>query len=80
MAGIRNKSAEDCRRLDEAVGRAMVQARWRSSQHRRARGRDRLYSMTHEIQAPVTGILSRILVSDGGFVEPGNVLGTINQV
>lgn len=36
--------------------------------------------VTHEITAPVTGVLSRILVSDGGSVEPGTVLGTIDQV
>ena len=29
------------------------------------------YNITHEIQAPATGILSKILVRDGGFVEPG---------
>jgi pyruvate/2-oxoglutarate dehydrogenase complex dihydrolipoamide acyltransferase (E2) component len=38
------------------------------------------YSMTHEIQAPATGVLSKILVRDGGSVEPGTVLGTIDQV
>jgi 2-oxoglutarate dehydrogenase E2 component (dihydrolipoamide succinyltransferase) len=38
------------------------------------------YNMTHEIKAPVTGILSKISVRDGGFVEPGTVLGTIDQV
>ena len=38
------------------------------------------YSMTYEIQAPVTGVLSKILVRDGGSVEPGTVLGTIDQV
>jgi biotin carboxyl carrier protein len=37
-------------------------------------------SLTHEIQAPVTGILSKILVKDGGSVEPGTVMGTIDQV
>ena len=29
------------------------------------------YNMTHEIKAPATGILSKIAVRDGGFVEPG---------
>ena len=38
------------------------------------------YYMTHEIKAPVTGILSKILVRDGGYVEPGSVLGMIDQV
>jgi pyruvate/2-oxoglutarate dehydrogenase complex dihydrolipoamide acyltransferase (E2) component len=38
------------------------------------------YNMTHEIKAPATGILSKISVRDGGFVEPGSVLGTIDQV
>ena len=38
------------------------------------------YEMTHEIRAPATGILSEVLVKDGGSVEPGTVLGTINQV
>ena len=36
--------------------------------------------MTHEIRAPATGILSKILVKDGGSVDPGTVLGTIDQV
>lgn len=35
--------------------------------------------LTHEIQAPATGILSKISVRDGGSVEPGTV-GTIDQV
>ena len=38
------------------------------------------YSLTHEIQAPATGILSEVLVKDGGSVEPGTVVGTIDQV
>jgi 2-oxoglutarate dehydrogenase E2 component (dihydrolipoamide succinyltransferase) len=38
------------------------------------------YSLTHEIQAPVTGILSKVLVKDGGSVEPGTVVGTIDQI
>jgi pyruvate/2-oxoglutarate dehydrogenase complex dihydrolipoamide acyltransferase (E2) component len=38
------------------------------------------YNMTHEIQAPATGILSKILVRDGRYVEAGMVLGTIDQV
>ena len=38
------------------------------------------YSLTHEIQAPATGILSKVLVEDGGSVEPGTVVGTIDQV
>ena len=37
------------------------------------------YDMTHEIRAPATGILSKVLVKDGGSVEPGTVLGTIDQ-
>jgi pyruvate/2-oxoglutarate dehydrogenase complex dihydrolipoamide acyltransferase (E2) component len=38
------------------------------------------YNMTHEIQAPATGILSKVLVKDGGSVEPGTVVGVIDQV
>ena len=38
------------------------------------------YNMTHEILAPATGILSKILVKDGGSVDPVTVLGTIDQV
>jgi biotin carboxyl carrier protein len=38
------------------------------------------YNMTHEIRAPATGILSKILVKDGGSVDPGTVLGTIDEV
>ena len=37
-------------------------------------------NVTHEIRTPVTGLLSKILVKDGGTVEPGTVLGTIDQV
>jgi pyruvate/2-oxoglutarate dehydrogenase complex dihydrolipoamide acyltransferase (E2) component len=36
--------------------------------------------VTHEIGAPVTGVLSKIFVKDGGTVEPGTVLGVIDQV
>jgi pyruvate/2-oxoglutarate dehydrogenase complex dihydrolipoamide acyltransferase (E2) component len=38
------------------------------------------YNLTHEIQAPATGILSKVLVKDGGSVEPGTVMGAIDQV
>ena len=38
------------------------------------------YNMTHEIRAPVTGVLGKIFVKDGGSVEPGTVLGTIDQL
>ena len=38
------------------------------------------YNLTHEIQAPATGILSKVLVKDGGSVEPGTVMGIIDQV
>ena len=38
------------------------------------------YNMTHEIRAPATGILSKILVKDGGSVESGTVLGAIDHV
>jgi pyruvate/2-oxoglutarate dehydrogenase complex dihydrolipoamide acyltransferase (E2) component len=38
------------------------------------------YNMTHEIQAPVTGVLSEVLLNDGESVEPGTVVGTIDRV
>ena len=38
------------------------------------------YNLTHEIQAPATSILSKVLVKDGGSVEPGTLIGTIDQV
>jgi pyruvate/2-oxoglutarate dehydrogenase complex dihydrolipoamide acyltransferase (E2) component len=38
------------------------------------------YTMTHEIQAPVTGVLSEVLLNDGESVEPGTVVGTIDRV
>jgi pyruvate/2-oxoglutarate dehydrogenase complex dihydrolipoamide acyltransferase (E2) component len=38
------------------------------------------YDMTHEIQAPVTGVLSEVLLNDGESVEPGTVVGTIDRV
>ncbi len=36
-------------------------------------------NVTHEIRSPVTGVLSKILVTDGGSVEVGTSLGTISQ-
>jgi pyruvate/2-oxoglutarate dehydrogenase complex dihydrolipoamide acyltransferase (E2) component len=36
-------------------------------------------NVTHEIRSPVTGVLSKILVNDGGLVEAGTTLGTISQ-
>jgi len=35
---------------------------------------------THEIRTPVTGVLSEVVVKDGGTVEPGTVLGMIYRV
>jgi pyruvate/2-oxoglutarate dehydrogenase complex dihydrolipoamide acyltransferase (E2) component len=35
--------------------------------------------ITHEICAPATGVLSKILVADGGSVEADTTLGTIGQ-
>jgi pyruvate/2-oxoglutarate dehydrogenase complex dihydrolipoamide acyltransferase (E2) component len=37
-------------------------------------------NLTHEIRAPVTGVLAKVFVKDGGYVEPGTVVGTIDQV
>ena len=37
-------------------------------------------NVMHEVRAPVTGVLSKILVKDGGTVKPYTVLGTIDQV
>jgi 2-oxoglutarate dehydrogenase E2 component (dihydrolipoamide succinyltransferase) len=36
-------------------------------------------NVTHEIRSPVTGVLSKILVNDGGSVVAGTLLGTISQ-
>jgi len=36
-------------------------------------------NVTHEIRAPVTGVLSKILVKDGGFVEVGTAVGIISS-
>jgi pyruvate/2-oxoglutarate dehydrogenase complex dihydrolipoamide acyltransferase (E2) component len=36
-------------------------------------------NLTHEIRSPVTGVLSNILVKDGGSVEFGTTVGTIGQ-
>lgn len=36
-------------------------------------------NVTHEIRSPVNGVLSKILVKDGGSVEAGTALGTISQ-
>jgi pyruvate/2-oxoglutarate dehydrogenase complex dihydrolipoamide acyltransferase (E2) component len=37
-------------------------------------------NVTHEIRAPVTGLLSKILVKDGGTVEAGTLVGIIDPV
>jgi pyruvate/2-oxoglutarate dehydrogenase complex dihydrolipoamide acyltransferase (E2) component len=37
-------------------------------------------NLTHEIRAPVTGVLAKVFVKDGGYVKPGTVVGTIDQV
>jgi pyruvate/2-oxoglutarate dehydrogenase complex dihydrolipoamide acyltransferase (E2) component len=37
------------------------------------------YNLTHELPAAATGILSSVMVKDGGSVEPGTVIGTIDQ-
>jgi 2-oxoglutarate dehydrogenase E2 component (dihydrolipoamide succinyltransferase) len=36
-------------------------------------------SPTHEVRAPVNGVLAVIFVRDGGSVEAGTVVGTIEQ-
>jgi 2-oxoglutarate dehydrogenase E2 component (dihydrolipoamide succinyltransferase) len=36
-------------------------------------------NVTQEIHAPVTGVLSRILVKDGESVGPDTVLGTVAE-
>jgi 2-oxoglutarate dehydrogenase E2 component (dihydrolipoamide succinyltransferase) len=36
-------------------------------------------NLTHEIRSPVTGVLSKILVNDGGSVEFGTTVGTIDE-
>ena len=38
------------------------------------------YNLTHEIRAPVTGVLAKIFVKDGGSVEPGTAVGTISRL
>jgi pyruvate/2-oxoglutarate dehydrogenase complex dihydrolipoamide acyltransferase (E2) component len=35
--------------------------------------------VTHEIRAPVAGVLSSILVQDGGYVDAGIIVGFISQ-
>ena len=36
-------------------------------------------NVTHEIRAPATGVLAKILVKDGGSVNVGDIVGTIDQ-
>jgi pyruvate/2-oxoglutarate dehydrogenase complex dihydrolipoamide acyltransferase (E2) component len=36
-------------------------------------------NVTHEIRAPITGVLSKVLVKDGGFVEVGTAVGIISS-
>lgn len=37
-------------------------------------------NVTHEVLAPVTGVLAAVLVKDGGSVEPGRLLGIVDPV
>ena len=36
-------------------------------------------NVTQEVRAPVTGVLSAIMVKDGGSVEQGKLLGTVTS-
>jgi 2-oxoglutarate dehydrogenase E2 component (dihydrolipoamide succinyltransferase) len=36
--------------------------------------------VTHEILAPITGVLAAVLVKDGGSVGPGTLLGIIEPL
>jgi pyruvate/2-oxoglutarate dehydrogenase complex dihydrolipoamide acyltransferase (E2) component len=36
------------------------------------------FNLTHDIHAPATGILSKVLVKDGESVEPGTIIGIID--
>jgi len=36
-------------------------------------------NVAREIRSPVTGVLSKILVTDGRSVEAGTAIGTISQ-
>jgi pyruvate/2-oxoglutarate dehydrogenase complex dihydrolipoamide acyltransferase (E2) component len=36
-------------------------------------------NLTHEIRAPVTGVLSQIRLHDGAAVEPATVVGSITE-
>jgi pyruvate/2-oxoglutarate dehydrogenase complex dihydrolipoamide acyltransferase (E2) component len=37
-------------------------------------------NVTHQIRSPVTGVLSRITVKDGGSVDAGTMVGSIGQI
>jgi 2-oxoglutarate dehydrogenase E2 component (dihydrolipoamide succinyltransferase) len=37
-------------------------------------------SVTHEVCAPATGVLSEVLFRDGASVQAGGLLGTISQL
>ena len=47
--------------------------------YRRRLARNAVRGVTHEIRSPVTGVLSKIFVKDGGSVEAGTALGMISQ-
>jgi hypothetical protein len=47
--------------------------------YRRRLARNVVRGVIHEIRSPVTGVLSKILVKDGGSVEAGTELGMISQ-
>ena len=36
-------------------------------------------NVTQEVPAPITGVLSAIMVKDGGSVEQGGLLGTVTS-
>ena len=37
-------------------------------------------NVTREVRSPVTGVLSKILIKDGGSVEAGTTVGMISQL
>ena len=37
-------------------------------------------NVTHEIQSPITGVLTAVLVRDGGSVKHGTLLGIVEPV
>jgi pyruvate/2-oxoglutarate dehydrogenase complex dihydrolipoamide acyltransferase (E2) component len=76
----RNKGSDGSKRRPQVVDRAMFKREGDPVTVHEPLVEIDTDNVTHEIRTPVTAVLSKILVKDGGTIEPGTVLGMIDTV